>query len=112
MNEVEQLEDQMADNKVQMERRDAALRLFNNRDFQSLILEYFCEKECARYVHSSADPALTEAQRADAMALAQASGHLKRFLSVVCQKGYAAEHQNRQIEDEISAVRAEEDTAE
>lgn len=62
--------------------RDAAIRLERNPDYKLLITQGFCLEEAARYAQSSGDPALSAENRADAMAMAQASGHLKRFMHV------------------------------
>ncbi|MFA7188456.1 MAG: hypothetical protein WC117_00040 [Sphaerochaetaceae bacterium] len=88
--------------------RDDALKLFDNRLFKKVILENFCVTEAARYVQASADPALDAAQRADALNLAQASGHLKRYLSVLVQMGNAAATNLRDSEQALDEMRAEE----
>ena len=112
MSEVTALENQLANVKELIERRRQALRLADNADFRKLILDGFCKEEAARYVQASCDPALQANERADALAMAQASGHLRRFLSVIVQMGNAAEGQIRDLEDAIDEARAEEDAAE
>ena len=77
---IKHLEAQIADSHVRIKQRDAAIRLFDQPDFKSLVLEYFGKDECVRYLTASTDPGLTPAQRADALALAQAPGLLRRFL--------------------------------
>ena len=109
MSEVYALEAQLAEAKENMARRDLALQLYNNPAFKKLILEEFCVKDCARYAQQSADPALTDRQRADALALAQAAGHLRRFLSVTVVMGNNGEHAQEALEQEIIAARQEED---
>lgn len=109
MSEVSALEKQLADGKIAQERRALALKLYNNTDFKKLILEDFCVTECARYAQLSADPALAPNERADALALAQAAGHFKRFLSVVVSIGNQAERLEDEIEQAIVAARQEED---
>lgn len=85
--------------------RDLALRLEKNREFKRLILEEFCEKECARFTRESCNPALSEEQRADSLAMAQAAGHLLRWLSMQVTMGNQAEKQIRDIDDEIAEIR-------
>lgn len=109
MSQVQALEGQMKDKKLLIDRRNMAMRLASNRDFKKLIMDEFCLHEAARYVQLSADPAIPEANRADALNIAQASGHLKRFLSVTVQMGAHAEHTMRDLEEEIELARAEED---
>lgn len=107
MSEVLALEKQLQNAKQLAARREMALKLSDNREFKQLILKDFCVEECARYAQSSADPALTIEQRADALALAQAAGHLRRFLSVVIQMGYTAMNEIPQIEVAIEELRQE-----
>lgn len=101
------LEKQLKTAKELATRREQALKLQDNREFRKLILEDFCVNECARYAQASADPALTAEQRADALALAQAAGHLRRFLSVAVQMGYTAKNEILQIEVAIEELRQE-----
>lgn len=108
MSTVDQLEAQIEQLQELAARRDLALKLEKNREFKKLILDDFCVQECARYAHASADPNLTSEQRADALALAQASGHLRRFLSVVVQMGNQAESEIEQVREAIEEARREE----
>lgn len=107
MSEVFALERQLADAKKHLDRRELALKLYKNPEFKELIIDGFCLNDCARYAQSSADPALTPAQQADALGISQASGHLRRFLSVIVQLGNQAESQIPSIEDAIQEIRSE-----
>lgn len=107
MSELQALEQQLKDSKELVARRDLALRLSQNRDFQKLILEDFIVTEAARLVAQSADPALDPLQRADALSMAQAAGHLKRYLSMMVRMGNNAEDDIRQIEEAIAETRME-----
>ena len=107
MASIEQLEQQKTKAKEAIERRDLAVKLAGNRDFRKLILEYFCVEECARYARESADPALDAAQKADAMAMAQSAGHLKRFLSLQIQMGDKFEADMPELEEMIEECRRE-----
>lgn len=106
---IQKLEDQISDLKKNVERREMALRLANNPDFRKLILEGFCQTEAAAYVQSSQDPALDANQRADALNIAQASGHFKRWMQVQVAMGYQAQLTIKDCEDEIESMRAEGD---
>lgn len=111
MSEVSQvaaLEKQQDDIRALLERRQMALRLHQNPDFRKLILEEFCTQESARYAHSSADPALAAEQRADSLALAQAGGHLKRWLSITVRMADVAEGNLADLEEALAQARAEE----
>lgn len=109
MSQVTQLEHQLVAAKELVRRRNMALRLANIPEFKELILDDFMVKEAARYVHSSADPALKPDERADALNMAQASGHLKRFLSVTVQMGAHAERELTSLEEAIDEARLEGD---
>lgn len=91
-----------------VEKADLALKLEKNREFKKLILDGFCLEDCARYAQLSADPSLTEEQRQDAMALSQASGHLRRYLSVTVKMGAQARKDIEEMGQEIETMRAEE----
>ena len=106
---VNQLEAQRDGMKQAVEMRQAVQRLTQNVDFRKVITEQFMEKECARYVHASADPALAERNQKDALAIAQASGHLRRYLSVLIQMGNAAENELVSIDSALDDARAEAD---
>lgn len=108
MTEVENLESQKKDLKEIIDRSAAADRLSRNKDFRNLILEEFCVKEAARYVQLSADPARTQEERQDALNIAQASGHLKRYLSVIFRMGESAERAMEELENALEEARFEE----
>ncbi len=107
--EVKGLEQQLMDTKELIERRNLAIKLSSNRDFRKLILEDFCVTEAARLVGQSADPSLDPVQRVDALNMAQAAGHLKRYLSMMILMGNTAERSLTDLEDALADARAEED---
>ena len=107
MSNVSDLEQQLKNAKVLVAQRALALKLSKNPDFRKLILEEFMVNEAARYVAVSCDPSLNAVQRADALALAQAGGHLKRWLSVQMQMGYTAENDIPRINEAIDDARAQ-----
>ena len=108
MSEVFALEKQLEDSKQAIARRELALKLYNNPEFKKLIIDEFCTTECARYAQLSADPSMGANERADSLAMAQASGHLRRFLSVIVSMGNQAERMLPDLEAEIEAARQEE----
>ena len=108
MNPVNALEQQLKGFRDLAARRAAALRLFDNADFKSVILNEFMVQECARYAQTSGDPNIDAVGRADALAIAQSAGHLKRYLSVVVQMGNHAENEIVNLEQAIDEARAEE----
>jgi len=108
MSQVQQLEQQLSNAKTLVDTRQMALRLAQNSDFKKLILEGFCLHDAARYAQESGDPALNEEQRADALAMAQASGHLKRYLQMAMQMGAHAERTIAELHEALEEVRREE----
>lgn len=109
MSKVNQLEQQFEANKSLIEKRDLALKLSQNREFKKLILDGFCTEECARFAQLSADPSLRAEERADSLGMAQAAGHLRRFLSVTIRMGNKAEDDNASIEEALPEMRLEEE---
>jgi hypothetical protein len=109
---VQGLEQQLEDAKGLIARRNMALKLAGNHEFRTLILEGFCMRDCARFAQESADPALPLESRADAMAMAQAGGHLKRYLSAAFQLGAGAESSLGDLELNLEEARFEEANAE
>lgn len=116
MSDVTQIEQQIEAAKPLIAQRDKALRLTNNRDFRDIILDGFCVQECARYAQLSGDPSLSPADQANALAMAQAAGHIRRYLQVICRMGDTAEHEIKVANEMLDEIRAlddgEGDTAE
>lgn len=108
MSQVIQLENSRDQYKKAIELRDLAEKLSANSEFRKLILEEFMVNEAARYVATSADPAMGPNERADALNIAQSAGHLKRWLSVVVQMGNVAENNMVDLDNAINEARQEE----
>lgn len=110
MSDIQQLERDIKEAEELVERRNMAIKLSSNREFKKLFLEDYFVTEAARLVQLSADPALNTEQRADALAMAQATGHAKRFLSMMVQMGAHAERElpeARAALDELRGLEAE-----
>jgi len=105
MDELKELEFQRETNEYFIKRKAMVQRLQENPDFQKLIVEDFCEKECAGYAKASGDPSLSKEDRESAMQMAQAAGHLQRFLSICIRMGMTAEGQLKEIDTMIEEVR-------
>lgn len=103
---IEDLEQQIEDNKKVVAKRDLALKLSKNPEFRQLILEEFCVQECARYAQISGDPSVDASGRADALNIAQAAGHLKRWLSILVRMGHQAEQNIFDSEQELEELRS------
>jgi hypothetical protein len=108
MSEIQSFERDIRDAKELIEVRKAALRLEQNQDFRRLFINGYFSTEAARMVQLSSDPALTEQQRADALDMAKATGHTKRYLSMCVQMGAAAERELPSMEIALDEARAAE----
>lgn len=108
MSDVKDLEEQLVNTKLLSSKRQKLLKLLDNPEFKELIIKDFSTDECARYAQASADPMLDDAQRADALGIAQAAGHLKRWIAVILQQGYVAERDMGEVENALITARAEE----
>lgn len=82
-------------------------KLLGNSLFRKVILQHFCKDDCARYVQESGDPLLNAEQRADALAMAQAAGHLRRWLDLAVRMGENEADVILQVEAELEVARAE-----
>ena len=107
MSEIQELEAQKEDLKVQVELRDQILKLSANHEFRKVIHEEFFQKEAGRLVRIGGDPALDKQQRQDAIDMALATGHLQRFLSANVQMGNRAEQTIFEIDAALEELRAE-----
>lgn len=79
---IKQLENQIAGAEKAAKILAKWEKLESNREFKELIIDTFCGTEAARYVQASVSPSLNDRMKADALALAQASGYLLEFISV------------------------------
>lgn len=109
MSDLEQLEYAKSTAVEAIKQRDMALKLKDNYEFRKLIIEGFFVTESARLVHLSSDPSLGPQERADALNMAQAAGHLKRWLNVMIQQGDYAAADLPNIEENLTELRAEEE---
>lgn len=107
MSEEFQLEQQLKQAKLLIERREKALRLAENREFRELVLEGFCRDDCARFAQQIGDPALGKKEQEDAASMAAASGHLLRYLRVITQMGDTAGREAAEVEEALEELRAQ-----
>lgn len=104
---IAQLENQLEKALAAKKTLEQIQRLFGNRDFKELILNQFCEKEVARQIRVSVsirDPQT----RADAIASAQAGGHLLSWFNSLEQNAIAAVNSIPGYESDLAHMRAEE----
>lgn len=106
MSDIQDLEREIVAAKELIGRRNMAHKLSENHEFRVLFHEGFFVEEAARLVQLSADPSLSIEQRADALSMAQATGHTKRYLSMMFQMGAVAERELPQMEASVEELRA------
>lgn len=104
---IAQLEIRREELRKLSEASEAHDRLVKNKDFRRIILEGFMVDDCSRYAQESADPLLEPSQRADALAMAQAAGHLKRYLQINRAMSRKASMDISSIDEAIEEMRAE-----
>jgi len=107
MSDLLQLEQHLSTAKFLIERRDAALRLAKNKDFKRLVVDEYFTDEAARLIIASGDPNLDQKQRDDFVAMGQAIGHFKRYLSFIVTEANNAERDIPNIEEALIELRAE-----
>ncbi|KAB2751792.1 hypothetical protein [Brucella anthropi] len=104
--DIAELEQGMKDLQELVERKNLAESLSTNRAFKKLILEEYFVQEAARLVQMSGDIRLSELDRSHALAMAQATGHLKRYLSAIVQMGTSAENSLVEANETLDELRA------
>ena len=112
MANIQRLEQEIADSHIVIGKRNAALRLSANKEFRELFMQDYFVTEAARLVQISSDTNLTKETREECLAMAIATGHTKRYLSMVVQSGAHAEanlQSNMELLDELRAEAASED---
>jgi hypothetical protein len=111
MSELAQLEEQQKNANQLIELKKAAIRLSINSDFKTLFQKGYFLEEAARMVQLASDPSLTKEQREDANDMAKATGHAKRYLSMIVQMAAVAERDIEELEAAIVEAREAEDAA-
>lgn len=99
-------EAKIAEQREQIARRDAVLRLTDNPDFKKIVVDGFLLHDAATYVQVAGDPSVPKDSREDALNIAMASGHFKRFLSITIQMGNVAENSLPAYAQEVEDLRA------
>jgi hypothetical protein len=87
---AEQVDRQMSNCRQIVERREQALRLLKNKDFKDLIMRFYLVDEASRLAQMSGHLGLSAADAKGFMDMAQATGHLKRFIDVTIRQGEQA----------------------
>lgn len=100
------LEHQLAEAKKRIEFASKVHTFTATSLFQEVMVEGYFKNVAAGFVCESADPTLSAEQRADALNMAQAPGHLKRWLHTLFKFDEVDKDSIAQLEEQIDMVRA------
>lgn len=104
--DIRDLEQQIKNAKELIAQRQMAQKLSDNHEFRKLFLEDYFVQEAARLVQCASDPSLTREQQDTALEMAKATGHTKRYLSIVVQMGAHSERELPNMEAELVELRS------
>lgn len=105
MSEIQALERQKREMQEHVALRDKVLKLSANPEFRDVIEHDYMLMEATRNIRIGSDPALDKDMRKDAVDMALATGHLKRYLSAKIQIGNQAENTIIHIDQELEELR-------
>jgi len=105
--QIEGLEFQISKAREFIKFRETIQRLVKYPEWKAVMENEYFTEEAARLVHQSADPALDLQQRADALNMAQASGHLRRWISMQIKMANTLEDGLVTQEETLEEMRAE-----
>ena len=101
--ELNQLDASMAEAKHFIDIKKSVERLFKNRDFKKVILDYYFKEESARLVMAKSSN-LNEEQKKLIDCMIYGIGALSNFFDSVHQRGMQAEEALREDEDARTAI--------
>lgn len=99
---IDELRQQKEDCQKAIDRMIKLQRLQKNSDFEELILDGFCEKECARYARLSGDPEVPENVRLASSEACKASGVFMRYIQSINMVGQMAQSELEEVENAIT----------
>lgn len=94
---IESVQNQIAQMEAMIETRNRIQRLVQNSDFKELINKRYIVDEAASFAGAAGDSNLNREQREDAMEMARAPGHLKRWFTVQIAMANKAEDDLKQV---------------
>ena len=107
--QIQDANERIADLKKLQDYRRRLFALVKTPDFQELIIQGFCRDEVARFAHQSGNPAASQADRDIAVSMAQAGGHLLRYIEISRMQYQTVEREIQQTQEAIDEVLAEQD---
>lgn len=104
--EIEQLEHSIQDAKQLVDLGNALERLLHNRDFKTLVLEGYFEREAIRLVHLKADPGMQTAQhQASIVSQMDAIGSFSAYLNEIRRQAMIAGKHIEESEEVLEEIR-------
>lgn len=100
------LEHQLSETKKFVAHAAKVAQLTSTKLFKEVVEQSYFTEAASRFVHQSVDPMLDAGQRADALAMAQAAGHFKRWVIAQEKLGEVAEGSIIQIEEQLYYLRS------
>ena len=107
---IKELEEYISNLEQLIKEKKQAENLLHNRDFQELVLETYCKKECVRLLKLAVCEDLPAEAKDDALAMAEDTARIKVFLDNIVHFGAIAERDiddARKLLDEIESEKEE-----
>lgn len=89
--QIQELEEYIVHLEELVKQKEQAENLLHNKDFQDLVLETYCKKECVRYLKLVVCEDLPREAREDSLSMAEDTAKIKVFLDNVVRFGAIAE---------------------
>lgn len=108
-NQIKVIEENIKAARKLIELSDALERLKSNRDFRTIVMEGYFEKEAIRLVQAKANPNLQSAEmQKSIITQIDSIGNLNMFFSTIVQQAAMSRKSVEQDEAELEAIAAEE----
>ena len=101
--QLQELEDNMNDAKHFIDIKNSTIKLFKNKEFKKVVLDYYFKEEAARLVMAKAS-SLTKEQQEIIDNMIYGIGALSNFFDSVLTRGMQAEQAYKEDEDERTNI--------
>jgi hypothetical protein len=110
MSDIQEIELSMDHAKELVERKNAVLKLSNNREFKKIVLDGYFKDEAARLAGLSADVTV-KANRDDIFLAIQGISTLRQYFQMIVRMGEVAESELAEYQETLDEARANEEAA-
>lgn len=104
---IAEMEEYVSNLEKLIEEKKQAENLIHNPDFQKLILNNYCKRECIRYLQLALCDNITKEARDDSLAMAEDTAKLSLFLNNVLQFGTIAERDIKEAREVLAQLESE-----